>query len=87
MSSHIVTFTKGSDPGQYRVRLQDPQAADAEGYEVPVTRKGGSTETVKLTKLVFVGVDDRDFPDRPASGLPVALYEFERIRSGEPFVY
>ena len=87
MSNHVATFTKGSSPGAYRVRLQGPNAADAEGHEVPVTRKGGSTETVKLTKLVFVGVDDKDFPGHPATGQPVALYEFERGRSSQPFVF
>lgn len=81
---HIVTYT--TFKGLPAIRIQGPQAHDAEGEEVTVTRKDGSTEKEVLTERVWRGLDDKNLKDRKATFEPVGLYRFvPKPRIKEPF--
>lgn len=80
---HKVTYHFNKKTGQYEVRVQGPDAYDAEGEEVRVTTKSGEAKVERLKRLVGRFRDDRDFPDHKATGELVGLYEIEQ-REPEP---
>lgn len=69
-TDHRATYAADKRKGGYLVRVAGPSAGAFVGREVPVTMKAGGTQTEKLIRLIWSGVDTE-------SGENVALYAFE----------
>lgn len=71
---HKATYARDNQSGSYLVRVTGPHSNKFVGREVPVTRMDGTSDTEKLTKIVWTGVND-DAEKGPLG--PVTLYKFE----------
>lgn len=74
---HKATYAADKRKGGYLIRVSGPNAERFVGRDVPVTRRDGTEDMEKLTRLVWVGTDRE-------TGEKVALYGFEpRPREGQ----
>lgn len=73
---HVATYAQDKRTGGYNIRIVGEYPEKFAGREVPVTRKDGSKNTEKLTRLLWSG-PDKDPETKKETGRQAALYSFQ----------